>query len=551
MKFNLNSKNLPFLLRAVFCIVVLGIYGVFCGAEIFFWHIPFYVPLIRFTITAAALGITLFYASNLLFLSLGAICAAMTVMDTHLISLYNYDFKNIGQQIFLTTRDTNIYEIFGYLPLISYKELTVAAVFLILFVLALKFPYKPQKRISKAKAALLLIIFFLFGYPHNFTEPLMKYREQISANQEVIAQYDAFKFQAQAGENSPKNVIIIIGESHREDYFSKYFKEYENEFKPLISFSDMISLYPNTNPSLPLILTRRPFGDTKTYFREKSLFSLFREAGYETYYINYLNPNHKGDSRTNMLVKEAGKYIKFQRDKNTPLDEKNDIVFTNYRRYLQDAPDDKYILPILKDILSNDKRNFIVAKLIGVHFNPQDRYPDSWDKKQPSLKRETLAPTKENAQVFLNTYENAMAYNTSIIAEMMRLAKNAYGATLFVFLSDHGFCLFESGGYNTGNCPKGFHIPTLIYANESYFKDGENQEKFNKVARFENYPLTQRYIFETVVSLSDISYPTADGLMDLTKINPELTKDRPREVEYINGEHHDYDKAKLEDYSII
>ncbi|MDR0952818.1 MAG: sulfatase-like hydrolase/transferase, partial [Elusimicrobiota bacterium] len=224
-------------------------------------------------------------------------------------------------------------------------------------------------------------------------------------------------------------------------------------------------------------------------------------------------------------------------------DKQNDIVYTNYRRYLQDAPNDKYILPITDKIIGNKGHNFIVAKLIGVHFSPQDRYPASWDIKKPSLLGKNLAPSKSNATAALNSYDNAMAYNTSIIASMMRQIKNSPEPGLFFFISDHGFCLFEGAGFNSGNCAKGFHIPFIIYANDAYLANKEHKRMFNKLKNFKDVSLTQRYLFETIASLSDISYPISNSSMDITKIEPSNIQKEERVVRYLNGTFHQYAQA--------
>ena len=261
------------------------------------------------------------------------------------------------------------------------------------------------------------------------------------------------------------------------------------------------------------------------FFSEKSLFTLFEEAGYETYFLHYTDSSNITEkNKLSFVYNDARHFINFA----SPDDAFHDIRIHNE----------------LNKILENDKRKkLIVIKMVGVHIDFQHRYPKEYDIRKPSLKEEAsksklwnnirsvfkISPPPltlpENKQAALNTYKNAMDYSVEIIKTLLDLSKQQKEATLTMFGSDHGICIFEKGTFQLPpNCQEAFHIPVLFHLNPALRKNSDS-EKLKTLSCNIDKPLTQEYLFETIASLAGISYPAANKEYDLTaKCHPSSVK---------------------------
>ena len=152
----------------------------------------------------------------------------------------------------------------------------------------------------------------------------------------------------------------------------------------IILMSDAISQYAYTLWAMPQILSRKTVNEKKPLFYESSIFKLFEEAGYETYFISYLKKLHVGDN-INFITIESQNFSQYGsgRKDYVPI------------KYPDGTPDDfvndAEIIPLVDNILrKDDKKKLVVIKIIGSHYNFEDRYPNSFDKHKPSLKQNHL-----------------------------------------------------------------------------------------------------------------------------------------------------------------
>jgi glucan phosphoethanolaminetransferase (alkaline phosphatase superfamily) len=526
-------------MRLFFSLLLIAATGVMTIASCLFWQASWLDATILFAITSFCLIYADFKFKAFPHVVMHAILALMLIADMHLIALYHYDFGRIGKQIFLVTQDVNIHEAFAYWSLLSYRELTAV---ILLCIGAFFSCYYTVPKPAKLLQATSIFLLFVFGYPQNFIRPMRAHYSDKTSCAETLGENERFSFQAVAGNNSPQLVVLLIGESHRHDYFAQAFAGYRNNFKNLLFFDDMVSHYPTTMLALPGILTRRAADDKTLFFKEKSLFALFKEAGYETYYVSYLSKHHKGDDRINFILKDS-EFVYRSKDFATKPDPTNSVRYGGFRRFLEAAPNDADILPALASIMAkNDRKKLVVIKMVGLHFPAEDRYPDKWDVKQPSLKRGSLPARKENAAVFFNTYENGMGYSAFVINQIAEKIRDYDKSALFTFVSDHGFCIFEAGYYNAGNSSHGFHIPLIMYGNESYHAQN-TPAKWNHLATFTNAPVSQSYLFETLASLSSIDFNNRNPLLDMTVHERELLP-KERFVYFMDGTRHSYEEER-------
>ena len=408
-------------------------------------------------------------------------------MSLHVFRTFRQPFSEVADLVLGVTSEANFLEIFSYIKFLKNEEI----LFTVISALSL-FPayfYKPVK--NRLYKNLFISFLFFFALTPDFIFPALYWTAKNFSIDEALMQKQKEKhsFSSYASEKSPENVLFVIGESHRFKEFDIFFKR--ETFKNLILFNNFISVHHHTTPALKTLLSRKKLSDAGFGFREKSILSLFREAGYKTYFFSYLG---KEDSSQSDFSAEAD-------------------IFVNYAKGKR--PDDIYVLPFLKELLLKKGKKFIVVKMIGTHFNFEDRYPSDYDFLKPSFKSEKLPPTAENKTALINTYKNAMAYSVNIIHEMIKAVHFSPNGTLMSFSSDHGLCIYDKRLYVLPDCKNAFHIPWFLTFNDAYAEHAD-LTKFNLAEQRKNTALTAEFVFETIVSLSNIRYPTRQKEFDIT-----------------------------------
>lgn len=478
------KKNLP---RICVLILIVCLLSVLKSHDMLSWTV--FIASV-FGIAYAAL-----FFGKFLFALISSFYIVLSVIDLHLNRMYGISVLTAAPWLALLIADTNKTEVIEYLPKISRTEWGL--------IVAATFPFFLKSPLKKKYSPLFLCAFiplFLIGYVSHLYPVLQFFATE--QNAQAVSEHNAFRFHAAASEQSPRTVILIIGESHRYAEFSKAFEKYAPHFQNLFFLNDMISQHANTMRTVPMILSRKKFENTDTFFTEKSIFSLFEEAGYDTYFMHYTATSN--------------------------ITEKNDLsfVYNDARHFVNFANEkgslhDKNIVGKIRDILRrNTGKKLIVVKMIGVHIDFQNRYPPEFDTHRPSLrqKRRLFAisskPTAADREKVLNSYKNAMDYSVKIIFDILTEIKKQPVPSLAFFSSDHGICIFEKGHLQLPpDCKQAFHIPAFFYLNPLMNK---NAVKLKNLACNTNKPLTQEYLFETIASLADIDYPAKNEKLDLT-----------------------------------
>ncbi len=418
---------------------------------------------------------------------------ALLFLDFHLFRTYGLSVSSFGPQIFAVLLDTNKAEVLEYMTRISLFEwMLLTTVFV---ALTSAFFYKRKATILPEKQRMLVLFVLCVLYPFTYTAHFYPLIRSVSAskNNESLAKSKMFRFNPAKDKTKADTVVVLIGESHRQSEFAPVFDRYADKFQTLYRFSDMISPFPGTLKAVPMILSRKKVTDEQNFFYERSLFSLFREAGYETYFLHYIEMYT--ESHLSFIYREAGRFIKYA-GKITPTT-------------------DEGILPVLNDILTDkNQKKLIVIKMIGVHINFVSRYPDPETSAFRRLMMELKPKTKEREMFH---YKKAIAYSAGIIEKIMETVEKRPEPSLLLFSSDHGICIFDKGFFHLpATCRNAFHIPAMILLNPALSAATSQQAKDNLSCN-QDKPLTEEYDFETIASLAGISYPSADARYDLTK----------------------------------
>lgn len=473
--------------------IVRVILAVLLSAAIIYCKFQFGIKARLIVVSILMLWCLALFASGWAFALIFTLYSLCVLADVHFYRVYGLSFRQFGEQLFNVMMDTNIQEVVSYLKLFTVYEITAFWVILLLGLALIK--TKAIKSCGKW-ILILLIPAVLLGYPDNFMCEYRHYQKKRIGEDYLIQAKQDFKWNAIAGKNSPQNVVVLIGESHRYDYFTKYWKNLP-EIPNLLYFNDMISQSGYTLKAMPQILSRKNVYEDTVLYQESSILKLYEEAGYETHFISYIPRLWKGDDSINFIAMESQNYYLF-----------GDMAHEKF-------VDDKEVIPLLRKILNNGKKNFVAIKLIGVHYNFQDRYPENYDIIKPSLRGNELSPEVENKTIYLNTYENAINYSTYVIHKIFEEIEHCSKSSLIFFSSDHAFNLFDDGHWGVSNVKETYHIPFMIYGNDLFMKYVDKVKWRNVQSHLDDRLITND-ILETAVSLSDITIKDSRN-RDLTK----------------------------------
>ena len=317
----------------------------------------------------------------------------------------------------------------------------------------------------------------------------------------VKAQRDNFTFGvSNSTDKTPSKIILIVGEGMRNSNWSiNGYKKLTNPHlstqSNLISFKQHYSNANNTYNSIPLIITRATPQNQPIAYSEKSIISLFKEAGFNTVWISnqdifYLDNKEEPDS-TILTYK---------------LKDKTDLA----------------VLSPFKNILSinKEKKLFVLINLVGNHGTIPSPFNNQF-KPNSSLAHIEILP--KNKEKLINDYDNKIFFQDFIISKIINITQETDESSVILFTADHGLNLFDDRessvfGYGSDFPTKyELHIPLFIWCSDLYIANHKN--KYNNLIK--NTPLysDNDNIIYTLSDLSSINFKEFDSSKSLSNEN--------------------------------
>ncbi len=295
--------------------------------------------------------------------------------------------------------------------------------------------------------------------------------------------------------------VLIIGESAR--YENYHINGYHRNTTPnlsskskLIPFSNFYSTANVTSHAVPLMITQATALTYERSFKEKSIVSLFKEAGFTTYWISSQNI--------------------FFGDKEGLYKEEVDFFYESLTKY------DKGVLPILSNILrGNQQKIFIVINLFGNHYGSK-AYPDHYNvyPENPDESHKIIEKKPENRQDFVDSYDNSVLYQDSILSDIINQIEDKNANSFVFFSSDHGESLFEAPDYFYGHgaakvTKEQVHITAFFWYSDIFEK--HNSELVKNINANKHKKLSSDNIFFTIADLSLIQYEQMDSSLSFCR----------------------------------
>ena len=480
-----------------------------------FWALEFYMDGFAALLLMLAAILFFFCGSDLLRSAFLFLIGISVLFQNHLVTNYSYPFAKIGREILVLLSETTGMEFHTYLQIISGKEYLDFVCLLLVCTFIFKFSTSQK---SKKLPVLLAFFVLLTAVWNDIGAPVYAFRKEMSENARILENYRSFRFSAKdISRETYSTRIVVIGETHRHDYFDEY--GYTEKHSPallqakktgkLYDFTNVTSGFYYTTGSVPIILTRKPVECETRFYEERSLISAFKEAGYATWTISYAKKTQPEDDAMNMIFLEADEYINHYETSGTF--------------------DDVGMLPIIKKILEDKshKKKLIVIKMVGAHYLYEERYPKEFELYKPSYKSVyNGGENAENRELLKNSYKNAVTYSATFVDKLAAMVYERPEPVLMSFMSDHGTCLYEDGASKfVGRAKGAYHIAFFLTGNDAYW-DTVDYWTRQRLAHRRDLPLTQEYFFETYLSLGKVEYFDPRPTYNIAGLDFSPAKDR-------------------------
>lgn len=331
-------------------------------------------------------------------------------------------------------------------------------------------------------------------YPVNVCYNLVLAIERSNATAKYEQTSAGFSFNASSVHpaDSSEVYVLVIGETARAASFGIY--GYNRNTTPLMkhmsgltAFNHALTQSNTTHKSVPMLLSAADASNYDRIYRERSIITAFREAGFHTAFFSNQKPNH---SFIDIFGMEADdwKFIK-----NGPQGASN-------------TPDEELLPLIAKKLSEGHKKLFIVIHTYGSHFNYRERYPSSMAFFKPDNATEAKAV---NRPQLINAYDNTIRQTDRLLAEIISMLGKSGAMSAMLYTSDHGENIFDDNRrlfLHASPVPSYYdlHVPFIVWTSPAYadvFPEITKVLADNRQATVENSVTT----FHTMLHIAGIN----------------------------------------------
>ncbi|MBD0830556.1 phosphoethanolamine transferase [Aestuariibaculum sediminum] len=390
--------------------------------------------------------------------------------------------------------ETNIAELIEVFQAYLSSKILLVLVIMIGLALFYKKLFSSFEKTLKKQIALVICVSILVGLKftgyieqnlyHNmlrgvygYYELQNKFSQSDEIQQEIVLNYS----------NDNEVFVLVLGESTNRNHMGIY--GYTQESTPLLSsmqdslyvFADVVSTDVLTLKAVPKMLTA--LSNSGHAVANYNLVELFNAAGYNTYWLSNQRPISYHDN----AISKIASYSKF-------------LKFFNYKVDKYATVYDGTMISEYDKILNEEGKKLIVLRLIGTHFDYENRYPDDFAKFKPK--------TKTKRDKIISHYDNAVLYNDYVVYTLINKLKQSSKKSALLYVSDHGENVFDDANFFGRTEEKitasMFEIPFILWASKDFKKPNdfiyERQRKF-----------MCDHLYESVLHLNGITYKRLDS----------------------------------------
>ncbi|MGM9699188.1 MAG: sulfatase-like hydrolase/transferase [Prevotella sp.] len=325
---------------------------------------------------------------------------------------------------------------------------------------------------------------------------------------------EGFTFHAKPISNTPRRgagglFVLVIGETARAANFGVL--GYERNTTPKLSkmqgltaFGKAYSESNTTHKSVPMLLSAVSSVDFDSIYKQRSIITAFREAGFRTAFFSNQRRN--------------GSFIDF-------FGEEADVCgfVKEDATGSQDVLDDMLVDYAKREIDSADGPLLVVLHCYGSHFNYRERYPRSFARFTPD---DAMEAKRENRQSLLNAYDNTILYTDYMLDRLVSALRTTGKEAVMLYTSDHGEDIYDDGQHflHASIVPSEFqlHVPLFVWTSQSY---AESHAKMVEALKRNSSASvsTSLSLFHTMLQMAGIGTPafvSSHSLADSLYVSP-------------------------------
>lgn len=304
--------------------------------------------------------------------------------------------------------------------------------------------------------------------------------------------------------------VLVIGESLTRDHMGVYgYTRNTTPFQSLfykdpnfIFFNHAYSCYTQTVQVLTCALTEKNQYNGMNLAEAYSIVDLAREAGFETTWISNQSRFGIWDTPIGAIGSACDNQYWINQYVGT------DVITKDY---------DSALVPYLRKLDPNNRRQLIIVHLMGSHISYWDRYPSEFYKWP--LDHDKDRTTEE---VMIDEYDNSVLFNDYVMASIMNEAVNYLHADGVMYFSDHGEEVTANPGHNADQFNfMMVRIPFWVYTSDIYNETHKTTRKLMEARRY--VPFTNDMLYETLMGMMGITVAHYDATCDL--FSPLFNKD--------------------------
>lgn len=357
--------------------------------------------------------------------------------------------------------------------------------------------------------------FYLAYFGHKFYKDMKKIN-----NYKGIAK--TFNFHAYKKDTLKQRqiYILVIGETGRYDHWgiNGYHRNTSpllSHRKSLISFKNDITAGSYTVLSVPIIITRAKPLDFDPDWKEKSIISVFREAGFDTYWIS---DQFYGDDLglTSMHLQEADHLV---------------VLHGTIKNDYESHWDMELVDSLQKFVSNGPSKMFIVLHTMGSHFEYTKRYPPQYNVFRPSGENKNLSPSDpRNKTMLTNGYDNTILYTDAVLDSVISILNKKDMVGTMLYVADHGENLMDDNRQLFLHPPVPVskyvaHVPLFIFTTPDYTKT--YSQKVINLKDHINSKISSDDVFSTLCGMANINFPGWDSTQCISSPHFE---ERPRYI---------------------
>ncbi len=398
-----------------------------------------------------------------------------------LVLLYLFGESIIASDMFLNVCTTNSGEIFELLNKLLPSIIGVILLYvpaLVLAVCSIRSSEKLTVRFQKRSIISGVVMFFVglafTAFAYHKESDFRVYRHIYPANVLYNMKYaynrwvasdnyhetsKDFKFNARSVHDADVREIyvMVVGETSRALNWGVY--GYERNTTPrlsgmsnLIAFTDVLTQSNATHKSVPLILSAVSAENADSIYKQKSIITAFKEAGFKTVFFSNQLPNR---SLIDFFAEEADICVFL----------KENVTDEEFNPY-----DEELVNRFEKLLQQNDKKLFVVLHTYGSHFNYQERYPQNMAQFTPDEIDDVRLKERQN---LVNAFDNTIYYTDYVLGMIIDKLSETGADAAMMYVSDHGEDIFDDDRHlflHSSPVPSYYqiHVPFVIWLSDNY-----------------------------------------------------------------------------------